>query len=155
RLTPQLLSLYFRYVRNLTLMDRRLTPDLYTLVVAAKQTGGDDFALAVAETAREYPVPNAECGMRDAESKTSLDAGFRLPHSALLRMGINEADVPGRGVGPMANRLPGQSLTWRTCELRPRPPERDRRLWKQRWNPYGMCSWPPEDERIESFQTHV
>ena len=54
RLTPQLLSVYFRYVRNLALMERRLTPDLYSLVIAAKQTAGDDFALALAETAREY-----------------------------------------------------------------------------------------------------
>src|SRR5262249_6806938 len=43
RLTPQLLSLYFRYVRNLALIERRLTPDLYTLVVAAQQMAGDDF----------------------------------------------------------------------------------------------------------------
>ena len=55
RITPQLLSVYFRYVRNLSLIERRLTPDLYSLVVAAQQTAGDDFALAVAETAREYP----------------------------------------------------------------------------------------------------
>ena len=27
--------------------------------------------------------------------------------------------------------------------------------WKQRWNPFGMCSWPPEDDRIESFHRHV
>src|SRR5207247_5445240 len=55
RITPQMLSVYFRYIRNLSLIDRRLTPDLYTLVVAAQQTAGDDFALAVAETARLYP----------------------------------------------------------------------------------------------------
>ena len=36
-LTPQALSLYLRYVRNLTLVDRRMTPDLYTLAVAANQ----------------------------------------------------------------------------------------------------------------------
>ena len=55
RITPQSLSVYFRYIRNLSLMDRRLTPDLYTLVIAAQQTAGDDFALALAQTAREYP----------------------------------------------------------------------------------------------------
>ena len=38
RVTPQLLSIYFRYLRNLSLLDRRLTPDLYTLIVAAQQT---------------------------------------------------------------------------------------------------------------------
>jgi hypothetical protein len=24
-----------------------------------------------------------------------------------------------------------------------------------RWNPYSQCSWPPEDELIENFRTHV
>ena len=55
----------------------------------------------------------------------------------------------------MVNRLPGQAFGWRSCELRPSPPERDRKRWQQRWNPYGQCSWPPEDDRIESFQQHV
>jgi hypothetical protein len=27
--------------------------------------------------------------------------------------------------------------------------------WRQRWNPFRQCSWPPEDERVESFNTHV
>ena len=35
----KLLQLYLQYVRNLTLIDRRLSPDLYTLVTAAKQIG--------------------------------------------------------------------------------------------------------------------
>lgn len=71
-------------------------------------------------------------------------------------MGIDRADVPGWGVSAMVTRLPGQQLTWRSCQLRPKPAERDRRRWsKQRWDPYGMCSWPPEDTRIESFQQHV
>jgi hypothetical protein len=136
RITPQLLSVYFRYVRNLALMDRRLTPDLYALVVAAKQTAGDDFALAIAETARTYPYAE------EADEPT-------------LEMGIDRADLSGYGVAEMVSRLPGQAMSWRTCELRPRPLERDKRLWKQKWNPYGMCSWPPEDDRIESFHRHV
>src|SRR5262249_19887295 len=135
RLTPQLLSIYFRYVRNLALVGRRLTPDLYSLVVAAKQTAGDDFALGLAEAAREYPHQG--------------DGG------EALRMGIDQGDVPGWGVGPMVSRLPGQALSWRSCELRRRPEEAERRLWKQRWDPFGQCSWPPEDQRIESFHQHV
>ncbi|GAC1470087.1 MAG: hypothetical protein NVSMB9_14790 [Isosphaeraceae bacterium] len=138
RVTPQLLSVYFRYVRNLSLIERRLTPDLYSLVVAAQQTAGDDFALAVAETAREYPYNDTE---PSAEGT--------------VRVGIDKADVPAWGVGRMVSRLPGQSLSWRSCPLKPRAPERDRKLWKQQWNPYGICSWPPEDDRIESFQRHV
>jgi hypothetical protein len=139
RVTPQLLSVYFRYIRNLSLIERRLTPDLYSLVIAAKQTAGDDFALAVAETAREYQYADP---IVDSEFLT-------------LRMGIQEADIPGVGRSTMVNRLPGQMLVWRSCELRPKPPERDRKRWAQRWNPFGACSWPPEDDRIESFQRHV
>jgi hypothetical protein len=136
RVTPQLLSVYFRYVRNLALIERRLTPDLYSLVVAAQQTAGDEFALALAETAREYPS-----GLAD---------------EPFLRMGIDQADVPGWGVAPMVSRLPGQALTWRACKLCPRPARKERRRWQQHWNPFaGVCSWPPEDDRIESFQTHV
>lgn len=136
RLTPQLLGIYFRYVRNLSLVERRLTPDLYSLVVAAQQTAGDEFALALTETAREYP--------------------FQPPdEETLLRMGIDQGDVPIWGVGPMVSRLPGQSLTWRACELRRKPREPERQRWRQRWDPYSQCSWPPEDQRIESFQSHV
>jgi hypothetical protein len=144
RITPQLLSVYFRYLRNLSLIDRRLTPDLYSLVIAAQQTAGDDFALALAETAREYPY---------AEEQTTHHSSLITHHS--LRMGVDRAEVPGWGTARMVSRLPGQSLSWRSCELRPRPPERDRRAWKQRWDPFGMCSWPPEDDRIESFHRHV
>jgi hypothetical protein len=147
RVTPQLLSVYFRYVRNLSLIERRLTPDLYSLVVAAKQTAGDDFALMLAETARDYP--HAE---RDDDGESPPDESGDSP---TLRMGIDRAEVPGWGMARMVSRLPGQALSWRSCELRPRPRERDRTLWKQRWNPFGMCSWPPEDDRIESFHRHV
>jgi hypothetical protein len=55
----------------------------------------------------------------------------------------------------MANRLPGQALTWATYQLRRRPERREQSDWRQRWSPYRQCSWPPEDERIESFTAHV
>jgi hypothetical protein len=137
RVTPQLLSVYFRYLRNLCLIERRLTPDLYSLVVAAQQTAGDDLAIAIGEAAREYPY-----------SDTS-------EFDSTLRMGVGKAEVPVWGTSRMVSRLPGQSLEWRSCKLRTRPEERDKKAWKQRWDPFGMCSWPPEDDRIESFQRHV
>jgi hypothetical protein len=144
RITPQVLSIYFRYLRNLSLMDCRLTPDLYTLIVAAQQTAGDDFALALAQTAREYPSLAAE------------DVAWGdFDNQRALRMGIHQAEVPVWGTGPMVSRLPGQSLSWRTCELRPKPQREEQTRWRQRWDPFGMCSWPPEDERIESFHRHV
>jgi hypothetical protein len=137
RVTPQLLSVYFRYLRNLCLIERRLTPDLYTLIVAAQQTAGDDLAIAIGEAARDYP---------------HSDLG---PFDASLRMANGRAEVPAWGTARMVSRLPGHSFEWRSCKLRTRPKEKDKRAWQQRWNPFGMCSWPPEDDRIESFQRHV
>src|SRR5262249_52015999 len=100
RVTPQLLSVLFRYIRNLSLLERRLTPDLYTLVTAAKQTAGDDFAIALAETARSYPIdPGGEAG-------GSSGAEFGEP--GLVRIGIDQGEVPVWGTGPMVSRLPGQ-----------------------------------------------
>ena len=145
QITPQLLSIYFQYVRNLSLIDRRLTPDLYSVIVAAKQTVGDDFALAIAETARSYPyavLDSAEPGEFGSEP------GF-------LRMGVNRSEVPGWGTAFMVSRLPGQAVIWRSCELRPPPPKQQQKRWRQRWDPFGMCSWPPEDDRIESFHRHA
>ncbi len=147
RVTPQTLSVLFRYIRNLSLLDRRLTPDLYTLIVAAQQTAGDDFAIALAETARSYPYINS-----DDDDAPDMPGFFE---SGLARMGINQAELPVWGKGPMVSRLPGQAISWRTCELRPRPRKEEQKQWRQRWDPFGMCSWPPEDDRIESFHRHV
>ncbi len=145
RITPQLLSIYFRYVRNLSLIDRRLTPDFYSLIVAAKQTAGDEFALAVAETARTYPYARSD---EDDEPDSDTERGW-------LRMGLGQAEVPGWGTAAMVSRLPGQAVVWRTCELRPRPVPQEQKRWRQRRDPFGMCSWPNEDDRIESFHRHV
>ena len=69
--------------------------------------------------------------------------------------GSTRRRCPGWGTAFMVSRLPGQALAWRSCELRPRPVEREQKRWRQRWDPFGMCSWPPEDDRIESFHRHV
>jgi hypothetical protein len=134
--TPKLMSVYFQYVRNLSLVERRLTPDLYSLIVAAQQIFGDQFAIHVAETAREY-----------------LDAGASPFPS--LQMGIDRARLPDGDVVQMKNRLPGQSVVWRKFALRPHPPRPEQLKWQMRWNPYSQCSWPPEDVSIERFRTHV
>jgi hypothetical protein len=134
--TPKLLSVYFQYVRNLSLVERRMTPDLYSLVVAAQQVFGDQFALHVAETAREY-----------------LDTG--LAPFGRMQMGVNQARLPDSEVVAMKNRLPGHSVVWRRCELRPRPLRPEQLKWRMQWNPHSQCSWPPEDVAIERFRTHV
>jgi hypothetical protein len=135
--TPQLLRTCLQYIRNLTLLDGRLTPDLYTLATAAKQVAGDDFAIALVETARDYP-PQSRPPLLHA-AQVAADAGVLGDGSPL----------------PLVSRLPGPPRVWRHLALKPQPDPRHRAAWAQRWNPFKQCSWPPEDDRIESFNAHV
>jgi hypothetical protein len=136
RISPQGLRSCLKYVRNLTLSERRLTPDLYTIVIAAKQVFGDSYALHVAEAAREYgPVAVAD--------------------QARIQMGIEQLRFPTGDVALAVSRLPGPPLVWRTCHLQRRPERQERKRWKMQWNPAAQCSWPPEDDRIENFRAYV
>ena len=135
-ISPFLLAQCLKYVRNLSLIERRMTPDLYSLVIASKQIAGDQYALHVAETARDYPYQRY--------------TGFPTLH-----MGIDRARLPDEDVVGMINRLPGPPVGWRSCQLQRRPARQEVRKWQMRWNPFAQCSWPPEDESIENFRAHV
>jgi hypothetical protein len=135
--TPQLLRTCLHYIRNLTLLDGRLTPDLYTLAVAAKQVVSDEFAIALVDVARTYPPQSKPPILHGAQ--VGPDAGTLGDSSPMA----------------LVSRLPGPPRMWRRLHLRPQPDLRHRREWLQRWNPFTQCSYPPEDERIESFNAHV
>ena len=138
--TPQLLQRYFQYVRNLTLLEHRLKPDLYTLVLAAKQMAGDEFALKLLETAKTY---------RYQILPSALDTRPRV------FMGIGELQDQDGEIHRAVNRLQGAPLVWRSITLQPQPPTPKKQSWAHQWNPNRQCSWPPEDHRIESFAAHV
>jgi hypothetical protein len=137
--TPQLLQLYLQYVRNHALLDRRLTPDLYTLVLGAKQMAGDQFAIHLFETAKTY-------GYAEEETES---------YQAVLSAGLGRFELPDGTVVAAKNRLQGPPLQWRSLSLRPLPSTTKQRRWSYLWNPFRQCSWPPEDSKIESFNTHV
>jgi hypothetical protein len=136
KITPQLLRQCLKYIRNLSLFERRFTPDLYTLVTAAKQTAGDQYALHVAETAREYP----------AQQPVGL---------AQVTLGVDRARLPDGEVVRLISRLPGPPLLWRSLQLQRKPDRKERETWRMKWNPFSQCSWPPEDKLIEDFRAHV
>ncbi len=139
-MTPQLLQMYLQYVRNLALLEHRLTPDLYTLVLAAKQLAGDDFAVTLLETAKGYIFQ---------DNWTAFET------SDTVAMGMGQLDFGGDEVAIGKNRLEGIPLEWRSLSLRPVPPKIKKRQWAFQWNPFGQCSWPSEDQRIEGFTSHV
>lgn len=135
-ITSHHLSNCLKYIRNLCLLHRRFTPDLYTIVLAARQIAGDSFALVVAELAGEYP----------------LTRETQLPK---IRVGMNRGRMPDGEEVSLVSRLPGHPVTWRKLELIRRPPREAQKRWKKQWNPFQQCSWPPEDDQIESFRTRV
>ncbi|HJO57210.1 MAG TPA: hypothetical protein QF772_03175 [Nitrospinaceae bacterium] len=55
----------------------------------------------------------------------------------------------------MKNRLSEIQLEWRSMDLKPEADMQKQVEWKYNWNPYGQCSYPPEDDQIESFNSHV
>ncbi len=136
RITPHLLGNYLKYVRNLCLIEHRMTPDLYTLIIAAQQIAGDQFAISLAETARDYPFAD----------HLGLDK---------FVMSIESGQLPDGTLVDLKSRLPGHPVSWRTCQLNKKPLKIDKDDWAMKWNPFSHCSWPPEDVAIERFRTHI
>ncbi len=136
KVTPLLLRQMLRYIRNLTLINRRFTPDLVTIITAARQIVGDGYALEALELAKKYRFP----------PRTDV---------AEIRVGIDRAAMPDGDVLAIKNRLPGPPVTWSKIKLTPRPDKATSRRWSQRWNPFSQCSWPPEDVLIENFRAAV
>ncbi|WP_182866053.1 hypothetical protein [Stieleria mannarensis] len=144
RITPLHLSKCLQYIRNLSLMSRRMTPDLITIVTAAQQIMGDQYALHVAQLANQYSYANRP-----------EDESARLSDLEEVKLGIDQARLPDGELISMVNRLPGPPICWRTLQLKRKPSSPEKSRWKYQWNPYTQCSYPPEDERIENFRTRV
>jgi len=140
RITPMLLSQCLKYIRNLSLMHRRMTPDLSTIVIAAKQMMGDQYAIHVVERARDY---------------FSVVRSTANESSSVVTLGIDVARLPSGDTVSLVNRLPGPPRYWQTIHLNRRPTRSETERWSYRWNPFGQCSYPPEDAKIESFRTRV
>ena len=136
KITPSVLSKCLKYTRNLTLIESGFTPQLPTIITAAQQVSGDGYAMHVLEMAKTFHYT------RDLE----------LPE---VRMGIDQIGSDDDEPLNASSRLPGPPMTWTQLKLKPRPDQDQKRDWQQKWNPYSQCSWPPEDELIESFRRTV
>ena len=148
RVTPLLLSKCLQYIRNLSLIHRRMTPDLYSIMVAAKQVFGDAFAFHVAENANHYAY--ATGGKHGADASEFADEDLEQ-----VTMGIDQARLPDGTDLSLVNRLPGPPTTWRSIELRRHPALPDESEYRFSMNPWGQCSHLPEDDRIENFRASV
>ena len=136
KITPKILSQCLKYIRNLTLIDNRFTPQLTTIVTAAQQVAGDGYALHVLEKSKEF------CFAKNLGLPTA-------------RMSIDRAELPGEEIVDVVSRLPGPPVSLSQIELIPRPDDDQIVDWQQSWDPHSQCSWPPEDDLIENFRQTV
>ncbi|MFM8190113.1 MAG: hypothetical protein ACKN85_16645 [Pirellula sp.] len=146
QIPPLLISQCLKYVRNQTLLDRRMTPSFYTLAKSAQQMMGDAYTTHLVNAATEYPFDDPLMG------GSSHSEGDGLP---TMRLGIGVGELPSWGQAKLVSRLPGPPIQWHSLELRRPVEKKDQRRWKSRWNPYMQCSWPEDDTQIESFRNRV
>jgi hypothetical protein len=171
RATPAALATLLDYLRKLVVGRGRLSPDLYSLVVAAKGVIGNDFALAMLHTAGAYP-PNAPVDRkRGEEGEAGAGEGGAAAKPAaesdpeeeedddedggLLFEGTGEVARIGDELSRVTSRAPGDWRTLKRVKLIDKPPKVDRELWRSVWNPHASCSWPPEDIVIENLRAYV
>lgn len=118
------------FARNLALVDGRLAPDLYDTLVAARGIS-DDFAYHVWSLA--------------------TDCLWRVPRESALPEADVTLDETGRGhrIIRFERRVKTRRHVLRL--VRPRTRESRPGEWKERWQGAQLCSYPPEDVRIEAF----
>jgi hypothetical protein len=162
RPTPSALRVMMDYTRKLTLHAKRLAPDLFDLVRAARGTVGNDFALCVLEVARSYPPNYPPPGSRsddedrvDTWSPEGFDPGDRDEgRDAFLEMTRKRGRVRGE-VADLISRVPGEARELKALRLEARPPKLRRNAWRTAWNPFTSCSHVPEDVVIENFRSYI
>lgn len=129
---PQREKLYFQFIRNWSVLEHRLLPDMYRLVLGARAFGGDNFAhtmfqvLSQLPSAAESPYP---------ERKIQLDDIYRDSRMVRFRLKMRKRphDTP-------------EFLKKRARRTEKRPGE-----WRETWHHGGICSYPPEDLVLEDF----
>jgi hypothetical protein len=157
------------FLRKLVVGRNRLSPDLYSLVVAAKGVIGKDFALTLLNLAAHYPPnsleqkpeelegeePAAGSPPADPPDATAADEPYDGPGAGLLFEATGERARIGDAVSRITTRAPGDWRTLKRLRLHDKPPKIDRERWKSVWNPHASCSWPPEDLLIENLRAYL
>lgn len=133
------------FLRNLAVQQGRLTPDLLDVVSAAKGVFGNAFAAKVLEAARFYPF---------LDPTETEDGQLEIGRDHIREPEGGDAVDAGRAVAAF-NMLEDEPKVWKTISLKKEPDREKQRRYRYAWDPRGMCSHTPEDERIEGFNRAV
>lgn len=116
-----------KFVRNYALVSGQLMPDLFKLLTAAKGCVDSNYAYEVWELATQYPFRHNVDGLMELDLTIEEVWG----HSKIIRFHL-------KAKGRKSSSFP--KLRKDRSAFRFKPP-----------NPFGICSYPPEDITIERF----
>ena len=125
------LNTMFRFARNYALVEGRLSPDLYQLLVGARGAVDDNFAYEVWDLATSWPWQTDR------------------PELPVIRLSIEDLYQHARYI-----RFHRKLRTRRRSLLRlvkQRPREQRPGEWKEGWSGEAICSHQPEDIVVESY----
>jgi hypothetical protein len=127
-----------QYSRNYAFVENRLIPDLFHLVISAKNIVDDDYAGEVYDLAMSYFFQDKE---------------QRYPSIEIRRKkGLFES----RSV-PLRRRVPIEKTVYKKIPLKRRPKEEYEGEWQEKWDKdyESVLSYPPEDLVFEDYMTYV
>ncbi len=125
-----------RYSRNLALAQGRLLPSLFDLTVAARSIVDDNFGWEYWDAAAFYPHQKTETDL--ATVKVTGEQMWLNSRRILLRPRVGSSKGKPRPLG-----------------LKGRKREKTPGEWKSQWTPGGICSYPPEDLKIEDYGLYL
>ncbi|MBF0433292.1 MAG: hypothetical protein HQK83_18580 [Fibrobacteria bacterium] len=127
-----------KYLRNLTVLGGRLTPDLFDIVTVAKGVFGPHYAGKILEAAKYYPF-------------------FELfDNQPYMKVGFGRIQTPfDEEYVEAVNIFQDEPREWRTIQIKKEPDPEEKKKYQYAWDPRGMCSHVPEDVRIEGFNKSV
>ncbi len=128
----------FQYSRNYALVEKKLIPDLYHLVVSAKNIVDDDYAGIVYDLAMSYPF---------------MDKKQKYPTVEIKKQ---KSQLGSRSV-KIKRRVPVEETEYRKIPLKRRPQEEYEGQWEEKWNEdyEGIFSYPPEDVIFENYMNYI
>ncbi|NVM04773.1 MAG: hypothetical protein HWN67_20805, partial [Candidatus Helarchaeota archaeon] len=134
----QKLKILLQYSRNYALLEKKLIPDLFHLVVSAKNVVDDDYAGEVYDLALSYLF---------------FDKKQKYPTVEIRR---NLGELESRKV-QIRRRIPVEKQVYRKIPLKRHPKEKYEGEWEKKWkhNYKGIYSYPPEDIIFENYMDYV
>jgi hypothetical protein len=128
-----------RYAARLAVSDKRVSPDLYNLLLACKQTLGDDYTLEVMERALAYPY-------EDDEKMPEIEFD---PNSEQFKLGSRSITLQRRLPPPISMRDNNQD--WIKLKIVRKKQEHLPEGYMPFWFFFGFYSHVPEDLILEGF----